>query len=155
VKNAFQIIKDARFRSLKASSTKHACDVKDRRERKHRNQKGKHDRQVAQDGVFANRMNPQNRPRSAFHINSHPPNPCCNHPTSKARYTSHSSKIKEAHENETRRFESGKSKIQWQAQLLSSAPLPWFRAQQPSQPPSVPRQLGHLPVRHYLKMSKG
>jgi len=48
-------IKDASFRSFKASSTKHACDVKDRR-KKHRNQKGKHDHQVARDGVFANRM---------------------------------------------------------------------------------------------------
>src|SRR4051794_22158293 len=31
--------------------------------------------------------------------------PCCINPTSKARYTSHSSKIKEAYENETWRFE--------------------------------------------------
>lgn len=32
------------------------------------------------------------------------PNPCCNHPTSRARYTSRSSKINEAHENEIRKF---------------------------------------------------
>jgi len=120
------------LQKLEAPVAKYVPDVKDRRE-KHRNQKGKHVHQVSQDGVFANRENSQNRTRcfsyqlpSSAHAATAPP---------ASQVPSHSSKIKEAYENKTRRFDNERSKIQSQAQHLPLAPLACLQARRASRYP--------------------
>jgi len=55
VKNAFQVQRRLLQKLKRLHPQNSPCAVKDRR-KKHRNQKGKHDHQAAQDGVFANRQ---------------------------------------------------------------------------------------------------